>query len=101
MQVDRPALKKLLMEQHGLSDEQASNIAMRGRITIEAVVHRHCERCGGATVETAAPKVRCTCPEGPMRKIENRGVVSDSGPRKVFPRLLWRAKEAIKRRAVR
>jgi hypothetical protein len=109
MEVDRTALKKLLTEQ-GMPEEQAGKIAMRARITIDAVVHRACERCGGYTApqllavrraEESPATYPCTCMEGPRNKIERRGVVSDSGPRKAIPRLLWRAKEAIKRNTKR
>jgi hypothetical protein len=110
MEVDRAALKQQLMSQHGLSDEEAGKVAMRARITINAVVHRACTNCGGYTApgllgirraEEDPATYPCTCIQGPRNRVENRGVVSDSGPRKLLPRLLWRAKQAINRRAAR
>jgi hypothetical protein len=110
VQVDRATLKTMLMEQHGMTEEAAGRVAMRARITIEAVVHRACKRCGGYTApnhmrirrpEEDPNTYPCTCIAGPLAKVEDKGVISDSGPRKLFPRLLWRAKEAIKRRAAK
>jgi hypothetical protein len=109
LQVDRKALKAMLVQQ-GMTEATAGNVALRARITIQAVVHRACVRCGGYSApnllqirraESDPATYPCTCPEGPLMKVEDKGVVSDSGPRKLFPRLLWRAQEAIKRRAAK
>jgi hypothetical protein len=109
LQVDRRALKAMLIEQ-GMTEQAAGNVALRARITIQAVVHRACKRCGGYTApnqlrirraELDPNTYPCTCLAGPLLEVEDRGVVSDSGPRKLFPRLLWRAQEAIKRRAAK
>jgi hypothetical protein len=109
LQVDRRALKAMLVEQ-GMTEEAAGDVALRARITIQAIVHRACRRCGGYTApaqlrirraEAEPTTYPCTCREGPLLTVEDKGVVSDSGPRKLFPRLLWRAQEAIKRRAAK
>jgi hypothetical protein len=91
--VDRNELANAL-ERAGLNPD----VAMKGRITINAVVRRACAECGLPQVATPELPVHCCCIGGPKGAIENLGVISDSGPRRFLPRTIWRVRNLLKGR---
>lgn len=90
--VDRVELAREL-EAQGVNPD----VAMKGRITIHAIVRRACVKCGRPQITTPTA-VGCACVGGPFGAVENRGVISDSGPRSFFVRPFWLLTQAIKKR---
>lgn len=91
VEVNRAELAKAL-EAAGLDP----TVAMKGRITINAVVRRACTRCGLPHISTDGA-VACSCDGGPFGPVENLGVVSDSGPRGFLARQWWKLGQSFKR----
>lgn len=90
--VDRTELARALAAS-GLDPD----VAMKSRITINAIVRRACTKCGLPQITAPGASETCSCIGGPFGAVENLGVVSDSGPRRFLARQWWKVTQAFKR----
>lgn len=85
------------MKKVGTVRIKSAAIGSKQRGVIRAVRHNACRQCGGAWWDRSLPRpvlaypaYPCDCPGGWVGKVENLGVLADSGPTDFFPRLVWK-----------